>query len=88
MTSPASKEELVSIPEFSPINEIQHGGISNSRALEDLLDLTGSLTHNKLSPVCPVGDCNKNLIEGVVSPVVDSKLVALSPSSSKELSIK
>ncbi|XP_075876632.1 MAP7 domain-containing protein 2a isoform X4 [Nelusetta ayraudi] len=86
--SPASKEELISIPEFSPVNETQHGGVSNSRALEDLLDLTGSLTHNKLSPIGPVGDCNKNLIEGVVSPIVDSKLVALPPSSSNKLNIK
>lgn len=83
-----SREELISIPEFSPVNEIQHGSISNSRALEDLLDLTGSVTYNKLSPQGPVGDCNKNLIEGVVSPISDSKVIGMPPTSSNKLSIK
>ncbi|XP_061595537.1 MAP7 domain-containing protein 2-like isoform X2 [Cololabis saira] len=67
--SPASKEELISIPEFSPINELQHGGLSNNRALEDLMDLTGSVTLPKLSSEGSRGDCNKNLIGGVVSPM-------------------
>lgn len=83
-----SKEELVSIPEFSPVNEIQHSSMSNTRALEDLLDLTGSLTYSKLSPEGSIGDCNKNLIGGVVSPMSDSKLLGMSPSSSNKLSIK
>ncbi|KAM7374294.1 hypothetical protein PAMP_006962 [Pampus punctatissimus] len=86
--SPASKEELISIPEFSPVNETQHSGMSNTRALEDLMDLTGSVTYPKLSSDGNIGDCNKNLIEGVVSPMSDSKLIGMSPSSSNKLSIK
>ncbi|XP_061818388.1 MAP7 domain-containing protein 2a isoform X4 [Nerophis lumbriciformis] len=82
--SPASKEELISIPKFSPVNEIPHCGISNSRALRDLMDLTGSVTCSKVTSDGNIGDCNKNLIEGVVSPVSDSKLTA----TSNQLSIR
>ncbi|XP_019108720.2 MAP7 domain-containing protein 2a isoform X3 [Larimichthys crocea] len=86
--SPASKEELISIPEFSPVNEVQYSSLSNTRALEDLMDLTGSITYPKLSSEGNIGDCNKNLIEGVVSPMSDSKHIAMSPQSSNKLSIK
>ncbi|XP_018546783.1 MAP7 domain-containing protein 2a isoform X3 [Lates calcarifer] len=86
--SPASKEELISIPEFSPVNEIQNSGMSNTSALEDLMDLTGSVTYPKLSSESNIGDCNKNLIEGVVSPMSDSKLTGMSPSSANKLSIQ
>lgn len=87
-SSPASKEELISIPEFSPVNEVQYSSLSNTRALEDLMDLTGSITYPKLSSEGNIGDCNKNLIEGVVSPMSDSKHIAMSPQSSNKLSIK
>ncbi|XP_041658198.1 MAP7 domain-containing protein 2a isoform X2 [Cheilinus undulatus] len=87
--SPASKEELISIPEFSPVNEIHHGSVSNTRALEDLIDLTGGVTYPKLSSDANIGDCNKNLIEGVVSPMSDSKLIgSMAPPSSNKLSIQ
>ncbi|CAK6953800.1 MAP7 domain-containing protein 2a [Scomber scombrus] len=86
--SPASKEELISIPEFSPVNEIQPSSISNTRALEDLLDLTGSVTYPKLSSEGNIGDCNKNLIGGVVSPMSDSKLIGMSTPSSNKLKIQ
>ncbi|XP_030293269.1 MAP7 domain-containing protein 2a isoform X2 [Sparus aurata] len=86
--SPASKEELISIPEFSPVNEIQNSSMGNTRALEDLMDLTGSTTYPKLSTEGTTGDCNKNLIEGVVSPMSDSKIIGVSPPSSNKLSIK
>ncbi|XP_054611455.1 MAP7 domain-containing protein 2a isoform X2 [Dunckerocampus dactyliophorus] len=85
--SPTSKEELISITEFSPVNEIQHCGISNTRALQDLMDLTGSITCSKVTSQDNVGDCNKNLIEGVVSPMTDSKLIGTSPPSSNQVSI-
>ncbi|KAJ8347863.1 hypothetical protein SKAU_G00264520 [Synaphobranchus kaupii] len=62
--SPVSKDELVSIPEFSPIDEVRHNSMSNARAIEDLLDLTGHVAYPKLSPGANLGDCNKNLIEG------------------------
>ncbi|XP_010793383.1 MAP7 domain-containing protein 2a isoform X4 [Notothenia coriiceps] len=86
--SPVAKEELISITNFSPVNEIQHSSVSNSRALEDLMDLTGSVTCSKLSSEGNKGDCNKNLIGGVVSPMSDSKLIVMSPPSSNKLSIK
>ncbi|XP_029029034.1 MAP7 domain-containing protein 2a isoform X2 [Betta splendens] len=86
--SPASREELISIPEFSPVNEFHLGTVSNTRALEDLMDLTGSVTGPKLSSEGVIGDCNKNLIEGVVSPTSDSKLIGVSPPSSNKLSIQ
>uniref|UniRef100_A0A667XSR7 Uncharacterized protein n=1 Tax=Myripristis murdjan TaxID=586833 RepID=A0A667XSR7_9TELE len=85
---PFSKDELISIPEFSPVNEVQHGGMSNTRALEDLLDLTGNIAYPKLSSEASIGDCNKNLIEGVVSPMSDSKLIEMSSPSSNKLSVQ
>ncbi|XP_056140198.1 MAP7 domain-containing protein 2a [Lampris incognitus] len=85
--SPASKEELISIPEFSPVNEVHQNSMSNTRALEDLLDLTGNVSCPKLSTESNVGDCNKNLIEGVVSPISDPKLIQLSSASPNKLSI-
>ncbi|KAM5182346.1 MAP7 domain-containing protein 2 isoform 1-T1 [Mantella aurantiaca] len=53
--SPVSKEELISIPEFSPLNDLnpsvslEQNGTNNSRALEDLLDFTGQATYSKIS---------------------------------------
>ncbi|XP_051551719.1 MAP7 domain-containing protein 2-like isoform X2 [Myxocyprinus asiaticus] len=73
--SPVSKEELISIPEFSPVDSPQQNGMSIVRALEDLLDLTGQVAYPRLSPVPSLGDCNKNLIEGICSPGSDSKLI-------------
>ncbi|KAL1274044.1 hypothetical protein QQF64_026858, partial [Cirrhinus molitorella] len=46
--SPVSKEELISIPEFSPVNSPQQNGMNNMRALEDLLDLTGQPLTNTM----------------------------------------
>uniref|UniRef100_A0A672PIA8 MAP7 domain-containing protein 2-like n=1 Tax=Sinocyclocheilus grahami TaxID=75366 RepID=A0A672PIA8_SINGR len=79
--SPVSREELISIPEFSPVNSPQQNGMNNMCALEDLLDLTGQVAYPRLSPAASLGDCNKNLIEGVCSPGSDSKLIP--PSSDK-----
>ncbi|KAK7926089.1 hypothetical protein WMY93_008399 [Mugilogobius chulae] len=79
--SPVSKEELISIPEFSPVND-GLSGLSNSKALEDLMDLTGGV-NPRLSPQNHIGDCNQNLIQGVVSPITDSTLVRKSPPSNK-----
>ncbi|XP_028839858.1 MAP7 domain-containing protein 2a isoform X9 [Denticeps clupeoides] len=86
--SPVSKEELISIPEFSPVIEVRHNGMSNARALEDLLDLTGHVAYPKLSPVANMGDCNKNLIEGLCSPSSDSQLLQTVPPSSHKLNIQ
>ncbi|CDQ69066.1 unnamed protein product [Oncorhynchus mykiss] len=86
--SPVSKEELVSIPEYSPVNEVQHIGMSNARALEDLLDLTGHVAYPKLSPMGSLGDCNKNLIEGLCSPGADSKLIQSHPPPSHKFNIQ
>lgn len=60
--SPVSKEELISIPKFSPISEVQNV-VNNTRALEDLLDLTGHVTYPIMPRSTALGDCNKNLIE-------------------------
>ncbi|XP_036378342.1 MAP7 domain-containing protein 2 isoform X2 [Megalops cyprinoides] len=73
--SPVSKEDLVSIPEFSPVEEVRSNGTSNARALQDLLELTGHAPFPKLSPAAPLGDCNKNLIEGFCSPGTDTQLI-------------
>uniref|UniRef100_A0A3B3Y1Z2 Uncharacterized protein n=1 Tax=Poecilia mexicana TaxID=48701 RepID=A0A3B3Y1Z2_9TELE len=83
----ASKEELISIPEYSPNNEIEQGFMSHNQALKDLMDLTGSVTHTKLPSESTIGDCNKNLIRGVVSPMTDSKLIGVAPPSSNKLSV-
>ncbi|XP_056602694.1 MAP7 domain-containing protein 2a isoform X2 [Triplophysa dalaica] len=80
--SPVSKEELISIPEFSPVISPQQNGTSNMRALEDLLDLTGQIAYPRLAPAASLGDCNKNLIEGVCSPGSDSKLIPTHSSAS------
>ncbi|XP_052412044.1 MAP7 domain-containing protein 2a isoform X4 [Carassius gibelio] len=80
--SPVSKEELISIPEFTPVNSPQQNGMSNMRALEDLLDLTGQVAYPRLSPAASLGDCNKNLIEGICSPGADSKLIPTNPPAS------
>uniref|UniRef100_A0A3B5MGI3 Uncharacterized protein n=1 Tax=Xiphophorus couchianus TaxID=32473 RepID=A0A3B5MGI3_9TELE len=81
------RAELISIPECSPDNEIEHGLMSHNQALKDLMDLTGSVTHTKLPSESTIGDCNKNLIRGVVSPMTDSKLIGVAPPSSNLLSV-
>ncbi|KAJ8403271.1 hypothetical protein AAFF_G00354880 [Aldrovandia affinis] len=48
--SPVSKEDLVSIPEFSPVDEVHPIDTSSTCALEDLLDLTGQVCYPKLLP--------------------------------------
>lgn len=60
--SPLSKEELISVPKFSPISEVQNV-VNNTRALEDLLDLTGHVTFPIMPRGTVLGDCNKNVIE-------------------------
>ncbi|XP_039911975.1 MAP7 domain-containing protein 2 isoform X2 [Hirundo rustica] len=79
--SPVSKEELISIPEYSPMNELMPGvsldqnGMSNAKALEDLLDFTGQATYSKMSSdTLSLDDCNKNLIEGFNSPGQENTL--------------
>ncbi|KAM6447143.1 MAP7 domain-containing protein 2 isoform 5-T5 [Liasis olivaceus] len=82
--SPASKEELISIPEFSPLNETMPGitldqnGSNNGKALEELLDFTGQATYPKLSSESiSIDDCNKNLIDGFNSPGQETTLSTL-----------
>uniref|UniRef100_A0A669PZ05 MAP7 domain containing 2 n=1 Tax=Phasianus colchicus TaxID=9054 RepID=A0A669PZ05_PHACC len=79
--SPVSKEELISIPEYSPMNELMpsvsfdQNGTSNAKALEDLLDFTGPATYSKTSSdTISIDDCNKNLIEGFNSPGQENTL--------------
>ncbi|XP_059506465.1 MAP7 domain-containing protein 2-like isoform X3 [Stegostoma tigrinum] len=71
--SPMSKDDGISIPEFSPLNEVSHvveleeeqqNGPADARAVEDLIDLTGQSTYAQLScDKMTLDDCNKNLIE-------------------------
>lgn len=82
--SPASKEELISVPEFSPLNEMMPGitldqnGSNNRKALEELLDFTGQATYPKLtSESISIDDCNKNLIDGFNSPGQETTLSTL-----------
>ncbi|XP_053703418.1 MAP7 domain-containing protein 2-like isoform X2 [Synchiropus splendidus] len=83
--SPPPKEELVSIPKYSSVKEIQHSGVKNSCALDDLMDLTGTMTCNRSSSKISMGDCNKNLIEGVVSSLSESKVIKPARPSSNKL---
>lgn len=92
--SPVSKEELISIPEYSPMNELMPGvsldqnGTSNAKALEDLLDFTGQATYSKMSSdTLSLDDCNKNLIEGFNSPGQENTLnsICWQPCFSAEL---
>lgn len=76
-----SKEELISIPEFSPLNDhipgvsLEQIGTNNSRALEDLLDFTGQATYSKIAAESiHIDDCNRNLIDGFSSPSQEPKL--------------
>ncbi|XP_066516138.1 MAP7 domain-containing protein 2a isoform X2 [Hoplias malabaricus] len=84
--SPVSKEELISIPEFSPVMDIQNGVSSNERALEDLLDLTGHVAYPRMPQGPVLGDCNKNLIEGVCSPSGDNTHTPNNPPPNSALS--
>ncbi|KAJ8375439.1 hypothetical protein SKAU_G00060190 [Synaphobranchus kaupii] len=80
MLSPVSKEDLISVLEFSPVDEVHHISTNNTCAMDDLLDLTGHMDYPKLSPVHTLGDCNKNLIEGCCNPGEATQLVqTLSP---------
>ncbi|XP_078002761.1 MAP7 domain-containing protein 2 isoform X4 [Phascolarctos cinereus] len=79
--SPVSKEELISIPEFSPVNDIipsvslEQNGTSNAKAIEELLDFTGPPTYPKRSSeTLAMDDCNKNLIEEFNSPGPENTL--------------
>ncbi|CAO2624160.1 MAP7 domain-containing protein 2 [Lemmus lemmus] len=79
--SPVSKEELISIPEFSPVSEMIPGmsldqnGTGNARALQDILDFTGPpMFPKKSSENLNLDDCNKNLIEGFNSPGQETTL--------------
>ncbi|XP_013910154.1 PREDICTED: MAP7 domain-containing protein 2 [Thamnophis sirtalis] len=82
--SPPSKEELISVPEFSPLNEmlpeitLDQNGSNNRKALEELLDFTGQATYTKLtSENISIDDCNKNLIDGFNSPSQETTLSTL-----------
>ncbi|XP_004689958.1 PREDICTED: MAP7 domain-containing protein 2 isoform X3 [Condylura cristata] len=79
--SPVSKEELISIPEFSPVSEMIPGvsldqnGTGHARALQDLLDFTGPpMFPKRSSENLSLDDCNKNLIEGFNSPGQENTL--------------
>ncbi|XP_042561863.1 MAP7 domain-containing protein 2 isoform X3 [Clupea harengus] len=73
--SPVSRDELVSVPDFSPVNEAPQNSMSNAKALEDLLEITGQASYPRLPSGATLGDLNKNLIEGFSSTGADSQLI-------------
>ncbi|XP_029459242.1 MAP7 domain-containing protein 2 isoform X2 [Rhinatrema bivittatum] len=80
--SPVSKEELISIPEYSPVNEIPptvspaQSGKGNARAIEELLDFTGqpAFSTKLSSDTISLDDCNRNLFDGFGSPAQEATL--------------
>ncbi|KAL2085884.1 hypothetical protein ACEWY4_019204 [Coilia grayii] len=78
--SPVSRDELVSVPDFSPVNEAPQNSMSNAKALEDLLGITGQASYPRLPSGATLGDLNKNLIEGFTRPGADSQLIQSSAS--------
>lgn len=79
--SPVSRDDLV--PEYSPISEISQNSMT-SVALDDILVLTGQVSHPKVSAAPDFGDCNKNLIQDCSSAAIDSSLFqSLRPTSDK-----
>ncbi|XP_065114351.1 MAP7 domain-containing protein 2 isoform X2 [Paramisgurnus dabryanus] len=73
--SPVSRDELLSVAEYSPVSEM---------ALGDILVLAGQVSHPKGSAAPSFGDCNKNLIQDCSSAAIDSSLFqSLIPTSDK-----
>uniref|UniRef100_UPI00398E6524 MAP7 domain-containing protein 2-like n=1 Tax=Pristiophorus japonicus TaxID=55135 RepID=UPI00398E6524 len=94
--SPMSKDD-VSIPEFSPLNEVSHSvelekdqnGLSDAQAVEDLIDLTVHATYTKLShDQISLDDCNKNLIEGRCISMEENPLITSLTKSVEETHIQ
>ncbi|XP_067895931.1 MAP7 domain-containing protein 2-like isoform X4 [Heterodontus francisci] len=95
--SPMSKDDGISMPEFSPLNEVSHGvelekdqnGLSDAQAVEDLIDLTVHSTYTKLSrDQISLDDCNKNLIEGRCISVEENPLITSLTKSVEETHIQ
>ncbi|XP_067848544.1 MAP7 domain-containing protein 2-like isoform X5 [Heptranchias perlo] len=95
--SPMSKDDGISIPEFSPLNEVNHGvelekdqnGLSDAQAVEDLIDLTEHSTYTKLSrEKISLDDCNKNLIEGQCISMEENPLITSLTKSVEETHIQ
>ncbi|XP_051969371.1 MAP7 domain-containing protein 2-like isoform X1 [Xyrauchen texanus] len=81
--SPVSREELLPISDYSPVSEISQNSMS-SVAFDDILGLTGQVSHPKGSAAPAFGDCNKNLIQDYSSAAIDSShFQSLRPTSDK-----
>eukprot|EP00062_Callorhinchus_milii_P007398 gi/632948965/ref/XP_007889887.1/ PREDICTED: MAP7 domain-containing protein 2 isoform X2 [Callorhinchus milii] len=94
--SPMSKDDGISIPEFSPLNEVNHGvemekdqnGMSDAQAVKDLIDLTGCTTYAKLSSKkINLDDCNRNLIEEQCMSMEENPLITSLTKSVEETHI-
>ncbi|KAK1806541.1 hypothetical protein P4O66_005050 [Electrophorus voltai] len=82
--SPVSRDELISIQEYSPVNEGSPNSMRNSQALGGLLDLTSDAPYPKAPVGAALGDCNKNLIPGFSIAAADSALIqSLGPAMDK-----
>ncbi|XP_062907334.1 MAP7 domain-containing protein 2-like isoform X4 [Mobula hypostoma] len=92
--SPMSKDEGISIPEFSPLNEVsQDVELEKDRnepeVVEDLIDLTGYSTYNLVSQdKISLDDCNKNLIEGQCISTAENSLITSLTKSVEETHIQ
>ncbi|XP_072902194.1 MAP7 domain-containing protein 2-like isoform X2 [Hemitrygon akajei] len=92
--SPMSKDEGISIPEFSPLNEVSQGvelekDRNEPEVVEDLIDLTGYSTYNMVSQdQISLDDCNKNLIEGQCISTAENSLITSLTKSVEETHIQ
>ncbi|KAI7792562.1 MAP7 domain-containing protein 2 isoform X6 [Triplophysa rosa] len=84
--SPVSRDELLSVAEYSPVSETSQNSVS-SVALGDFLVLTGQVSHPKVSAAPAFGDCNKNLIQDCSSAAIDSSLFHSLRTTSDKLNI-
>ncbi|KAA0704584.1 MAP7 domain-containing protein 2 [Triplophysa tibetana] len=84
--SPVSRDELLSVAEYSPVSETSQNSVG-SVALGDFLVLTGQVSHPKVSAAPAFGDCNKNLIQDCSSPAIDSSLFHSLRTTSDKLNI-
>ncbi|XP_062377981.1 MAP7 domain-containing protein 2 isoform X4 [Sardina pilchardus] len=79
--SPVSRDELVSVADYSPVHEAPQNSMSNAKALEDLLESTGQAAYPRVpSAATTLGDLNKNLPEGFSRAGADPQLIQSSDS--------
>ncbi|XP_056594803.1 LOW QUALITY PROTEIN: MAP7 domain-containing protein 2 [Triplophysa dalaica] len=81
--SPVSRDELLSVAEYSPVSET----LQNSVGSVALGDFLVQVSHPKVSAAPAFGDCNKNLIQDFSSAAIDSSLFHSLRTTSDKLNI-